>query len=251
MRIRDKVFAIGLLIVLSVLAYLTNLPVKIAEPIIKDKDPILYALISSSTTTISTTASTTSTSTTTTLSTTSTSTTTESTTEYIEFNTGPHVMEPVEHEPNEFPTDTFMYKGSTIKLGSDVSAAVKAFGYPENVSVKESSVEATTNEVGTTEDDQAENEYIVEGNKYKYSGFTITVNNDKKITKIAVTDPSIATPKGILPINKYIWEVTSRYGAPSALDDDNSIYYYDVTRNTYMYFSCPNGFTDEWGVALR
>lgn len=211
----------------------------------------------------------------TTFTTTTTELTTETTT--LSYN-GPHVMSPFEHIPNEFATDTFSYKGAKIKIGCDISEVIDAYGYPENAETVEVPVEVPVEEISEVAAETEENsedvsdigtfsdvefektgsddiattsETLVTGNIYLYDGFTVYKDDSGKVGKIAVTSPDIATPNGIYPIGKEIFEVTDRFGAPSLLDDDYSLYYYLVSDNRYMYFVCPNGVTSEWGVVLR
>ncbi|HAG04384.1 MAG TPA: hypothetical protein DCG28_02985 [Lachnospiraceae bacterium] len=180
---------------------------------------------------------------------TDTASTTETTTELPPLPQHEHIIEAVEHEPTEFATDTFVYNGYTFKPGENIDDVISLLGMPLNAVQAEPST--SSSDGGTESFDDFSDSFYIDGNVYLYDGFTVERNNGNTLSRVSVTDSSIPTPGGIYPIGSYIFEVTSRFGPPTQLDDDNSIYYYDVSKDTQMYFICPNAITSEWGVMLK
>lgn len=69
------------------------------------------------------------------------------------------------------------------------------------------------------------------------------------VKSVIVTDPKIKSPVGLSFIGNPIFDVTGRYGAPSSVD--GNLYIYNVTNNTYMFFICPEGNIEAWGIASK
>ena len=181
--------------------------------------------------------------------------------------------ESVEILPTDSPTDGFIYNNKYIVLNMSMNDVFSRFGKGmtlyqiekaaaenttktevETVSgeenteaVSEDSIEITTHDVR-----HLANITMTDDNSYEYNGFTvISYKKDgaEYVKSVIVTDPKIKSPTGLSFIGNPIFDVTGRYGAPSSVD--GNLYIYNVTNSTYMFFICPEGTIEAWGVASK
>ena len=183
--------------------------------------------------------------------------------------------ESVEILPTDSPTDGFIYnnkykyyvlnmsmndvfsrfgKGMTLYQIEKAAAEnttkteVETVSGEENTeAVSEDSIEITTHDVR-----HLANITMTDDNSYEYNGFTvISYKKDgaEYVKSVIVTDPKIKSPTGLSFIGNPIFDVTGRYGAPSSVD--GNLYIYNVTNSTYMFFICPEGNIEAWGVASK
>ena len=181
--------------------------------------------------------------------------------------------ESVEILPTDSPTDGFIYNNKYIVLNMSMNDVFSRFGKGmtlyqiekaaaenttktevETVSgeenteaVSEDSIEITTHDVR-----HLANITMTDDNSYEYNGFTvISYKKDgaEYVKSVIVTDPKIKSPTGLSFIGNPIFDVTGRYGAPSSVD--GNLYIYNVTNSTYMFFICPEGNIEAWGVASK
>ncbi len=181
--------------------------------------------------------------------------------------------ESVEILPTDTPTDGFVYNNKYIVLNMSMNDVFNRFGKSmtlyeiEKIAAEQTTmntIEAVSSEENTepVSEEQVEvtthdvrhlaNVIMTDDNSYEYNGFTvISYKKDgaEYVKSVIVTDPKIKSPLGLSFIGNPIFDVTGRYGAPSSVD--GNLYTFDVTNNTYMFFICPEGTIEAWGVASK
>lgn len=172
--------------------------------------------------------------------------------------------ESVEILPTDSPTDGFIYNNKYIVLNMSMNDVFSRFGKGMTLyQIEKAAAENTTKtEVETVSEDSIEitthdvrhlaNITMTDDNSYEYNGFTvISYKKDgaEYVKSVIVTDPKIKSPTGLSFIGNPIFDVTGRYGAPSSVD--GNLYIYNVTNSTYMFFICPEGNIEAWGVASK
>ena len=176
--------------------------------------------------------------------------------------------ESVEILPTDSPTDGFIYNNKYIVLNMSMNDVFSRFGKGMTLyQIEKAAAENTTKtevetvsgeenteavEITTHDVRHLANITMTDDNSYEYNGFTvISYKKDgaEYVKSVIVTDPKIKSPTGLSFIGNPIFDVTGRYGAPSSVD--GNLYIYNVTNSTYMFFICPEGNIEAWGVASK
>ena len=171
--------------------------------------------------------------------------------------------ESVEILPTDSPTDGFIYNNKYIVLNMSMNDVFSRFGkgmtlYQIEKAAAENTTKTEVETVSGEENTEAASEDSIEITTHDVrhlANITMTDDNSYKkdgaeyVKSVIVTDPKIKSPTGLSFIGNPIFDVTGRYGAPSSVD--GNLYIYNVTNSTYMFFICPEGNIEAWGVASK
>lgn len=181
-----------------------------------------------------------------------------------------HIYESVEILPTDVPTDGFIFNNQYIVLNMNMNDVFERFGHttpalaPEENTTEQTTTQAQTGEDNTEVSTEAPvettthdvrhlaNITMTDENTYNYNGFTVVSykkDGGEYVKSVIVTDSKIKSPAGLAFIGNPVFDVTGRFGEPSSVE--GNLYTFNVTNNTYMFFICPGGTIEAWGVASK